>query len=290
MSAAEITQIVIGALSLLATIAVSFLIYWLQTRHEKEIEKRDEQRRKTELENQANVFLSENESERDYLPWCIIATNLHRQKKHTRAIYTNFCRCPVELQKEILKQAELTYDLIDGTDWLDASMKKLREDISKYKLASGDQDFLYDGAKYFHRGFDYYRENLYTRDDPKVIKSLYATRPFFGESDGKIGIRSYIEEYFDFILNMIPKDVLTCDNPIPPIEFIWRNKNLFTANELSVCYWVMFYVFDIIVNIHNRTKGISGDLLYENQTDAEIEFFEDMYYETLLWLYVTYNT
>ena len=39
MSAAEIVQIVIGALSLIATVAVSFFIYWLQSRHEKEMAK-----------------------------------------------------------------------------------------------------------------------------------------------------------------------------------------------------------------------------------------------------------
>lgn len=38
MTPADIIQIVIGFLSLLATVAVSFLIYWLQSRHEKEIE------------------------------------------------------------------------------------------------------------------------------------------------------------------------------------------------------------------------------------------------------------
>ena len=37
MSLADIIQIIIGVLSLVATIAVSFLIYWLQSRHEKEI-------------------------------------------------------------------------------------------------------------------------------------------------------------------------------------------------------------------------------------------------------------
>lgn len=39
MSLADIIQIIIGVLSLVATIAVSFLIYWLQSRHEKEIQK-----------------------------------------------------------------------------------------------------------------------------------------------------------------------------------------------------------------------------------------------------------
>ena len=39
MSLADIIHIIIGVLSLVETIAVSFLIYWLQSRHEKEIQK-----------------------------------------------------------------------------------------------------------------------------------------------------------------------------------------------------------------------------------------------------------
>ena len=50
MSAADIIQIIIGVLSLIATIAVSFLIYWLQTRHEKEIQKLQEEIERIELE------------------------------------------------------------------------------------------------------------------------------------------------------------------------------------------------------------------------------------------------
>lgn len=50
MTTAEIIQIVIGILSLVATIAVSFLIYWLQTRHEKEIQKLQDEKEQKELE------------------------------------------------------------------------------------------------------------------------------------------------------------------------------------------------------------------------------------------------
>lgn len=53
MTTAEIIQIVIGILSLVATIAVSFLIYWLQTRHEKEIQKLQDEKEQKELETKA---------------------------------------------------------------------------------------------------------------------------------------------------------------------------------------------------------------------------------------------
>ena len=57
MTTAEIIQIVIGILSLVATIAVSFLIYWLQTRHEKEIQKLQDEKEQKELETKARLFL-----------------------------------------------------------------------------------------------------------------------------------------------------------------------------------------------------------------------------------------
>lgn len=39
MSLVDIIQIIIGIMTLVATIAVSFSIYWLQLRHEKETQK-----------------------------------------------------------------------------------------------------------------------------------------------------------------------------------------------------------------------------------------------------------
>ncbi len=39
MSLVDIIQIIIGIMTLVATIAVSFTIYWLQLRHEKEMQK-----------------------------------------------------------------------------------------------------------------------------------------------------------------------------------------------------------------------------------------------------------
>ena len=80
MTTAEIIQIVIGILSLVATIAVSFLIYWLQTRHEKEIQKLQDEKEQKELETKARLFLIDNEPER-ILPWCV-AANVHPLERH----------------------------------------------------------------------------------------------------------------------------------------------------------------------------------------------------------------
>ena len=82
----NLIQITIGLLSLIATIFVSFLIYWFQRRHEIEIEKIEENIRKSLLEEEAHKFLIDNEEEIEYVAWCVFATNLYRHKKHTRKI------------------------------------------------------------------------------------------------------------------------------------------------------------------------------------------------------------
>ena len=90
MSLVDIIQIIIGILSLVATIAVSFAIYWLQLHHEKEMQKIAEMQEHKELKEKANLFLIDNEAERSYLPWCVIAANICRFDKHTRKIYNSF--------------------------------------------------------------------------------------------------------------------------------------------------------------------------------------------------------
>ena len=282
MTLADIIQIIIGVLSLVATIAVSFFIYWLQTRHEREIEKIEAKREQKELEEKAHVFLSENNAERDYLPLCVMASNLNRHDAHTRQIYTNFCRCPVELQNEILRQAEFDMTVPSDTEWVDTRMDCLIDDIEKNKLG---RNYLYDSAKYFHRGYEYYREE--TWEELRYRKDFYriATEITFYPK-GDQSLLDYIDEYFRFLYSE-HKPLLYNPNPIPPLDYMWNAFNLGSAEEKEVCRWMMEAVSDILIICHNRKNGRGK--IHEISTDAAIETFEDKYYDTLLWLYYTYE-
>ena len=282
MTLADIIQIIIGVLSLVATIAVSFLIYWLQTRHEREIEKIEAKREQKELEEKAHVFLSENNAERDYLPLCVMASNLNRHDAHTRQIYTNFCRCPVELQNEILRQAEFDMTVPSDTEWVDCRMDCLIDDIEKNKLG---RNYLYDGAKYFHRGYEYYREETweelrYRKDFHRIATEI----TFYPKGDQSL--LDYIDEYFRFLYSE-NKPLLYNPNPIPPLDYMWNTFNLGSTEEKEVCRWMMEAVSDILIICHNRKNGRGK--IHEIATDAAIETFEDKYYDTLLWLYYTYE-
>ena len=285
MTIAEIIQIIIGILSLLATIGVGFTIYWLQLRHEKEIEGMEKKQRQKELEEKAHIFLNENSNERVYLPWCIIAANLHRHENHTKKIYKNFCLCSIELQNEILKQAGFSLQMPEGQDWVDECFNKVNEDIKKYKLGA---NYLYDGAKYFHRGFSRYRELPYRLDDlHSQIVAYDETNTKAKFYDSKILLDEYFDHYFECANGECDFAELGQDNPIPPSNYFWQMQGLGAAEESIVCYWIMEFVL-LAVNVYNRIyNGLSGPM-FENSTDAQVITYEDQYYKTLLWLYYTY--
>lgn len=281
MELSDIIQIVIGMLSLIATVAVSFFIYWLQMRHEKEIERIEAKRAQKELEEKAHLFLSENSDEIDYLPWCSIAAQLFRHDKHTRLIYTNFCRCSEELQNEILHQAGYVIKLPERRDWPDLCLDYLREDIKKHKLG---RDYLYDGAKYFHRGYERYRHEKWDGIHYKEAFDTIAIGSGFFKSN-KTCLLDYIDEYFLFLYSE-NRPALYNHNPKPPLDYMWDVFDLYNAKEIDVCRWMIEAVYDICIICHNR-EGSDG--LLSISTDAVAETFEDKYYETLLWLFNAYG-
>lgn len=281
MSLADIIQIIIGILSLVATIAVSFSIYWLQARHEKEMQKITKQQEHKELEEKAKLFLMDNEAELNYLPWCVIAANIHRLDRHTREIYNSFCRCPEELRNEILKQAGFEMESIKGQRWVYDCTEALKKDIQKYNLG---RDYLYEGAKYFHRSYERYR-NLKWSDTPQVFEPICRNN-YYRVTLSKLNIGSYIDEYLYYFIDK--RIDLKENEPMPPIDYAWDSQNLVNADEETVCMWMMELIQNIAIIIYNRSgvEKINGEIL--EYTDAQVETYEDKYYATLQALYNAY--
>ena len=126
-------QVILSFLSLVATIVVSVAIYWLQSRHEREMQRMEERLRQKELRERATRFMIDNCDELEYLPWCVIAANVTRLKKHTRKIYSDFCRQPEELRDKILHQAGLKIRTFPSDNWIEPCFDQLRKDIEKIK-------------------------------------------------------------------------------------------------------------------------------------------------------------
>lgn len=276
------TGLLLSFLSLVATIAVSFMIYWLQRHHEKEIEHLQEERRKQELQNEANKFLVDNEEERDCIPWCVLASQLHRHEHHTREIYKNFCRASDELQCEILHMAGYKLQLLPQKRWYDYCFSCLTRDIQKYKLG---RDFLYDGGKYFSKGYiDYKNEKWSDITEDIIFEPIY--KGVWWKLMGKISCRQYIGDYIKFLKrNKRIEDITVFNlNPIPPIDCVWDKISLSEVDEKVMCAWVITLVEDIVINIPAE-EYVEPIIDY---TDAQVIYYEDKYYEVLQVLYNTY--
>lgn len=283
MAIADIIQIIIGVLSLIATIAVSFLIYWLQTRHEKEMHRLQEEKERIELETKAREFLIDNESEKDYLTWCIIAANLHPLERHSRKIYTEYCRCTEELQNEILCQAGYNSRQIKETRWVQNCIATLKKDIERFALG---RDYLYDGAKYFHRSYDYYRD-LQWNGTPRVFEPINKNNNFRTTFNiNKLSIADYVDEYFYYYIDGHME--LEDDRPTPPMDLVWCSQNLGNCKEETVCMWLMEVIEIIAIIIKNRKPDEEINQNPLEYTDAQAETFEDKYYEVLQALYNAY--
>lgn len=295
MQIADIIQIMLSSLSLIATVAVSFVIYWLQSRHEKEMQQIEERKEKEKLESEANRFLIDNNEERGYLPFCILASNLYRNQKHSRKIYTDYCRASNTLQTEILRQAGLPILKINGVGWVEECFDKFREDLEKYKLVSEGNDFLHDNAKYFHYGYEYFKDcKVPDMFNDRLYDGLYkpSSRLLLLIKDNKLTFSQYVSEYLDYIEGKIPKDKLTIKNPISPVDYFVQEECLrssVSCSDEECSFYVMYYVDCVVLNLSGRYyEYVQNDNAYELITDATWEYFEDVYYCTLLELFLTY--
>lgn len=282
MTIGDWVQTIIGFLSLVATIVLSVVIYKLERKHQKEIEQLEKKNIKRVLEEKARLFIIDNNEEIGYLPLCVLAANLNCLDNHTRKIYNNFCRCNAELQEEILKQANIKTNFPTDNEWVDICFDKLRQDIKKHKLGA---DHLHDGAKYFYRAYERYKDEkwkdlttIYDFDKIAIGSGFYVKK--------KQSLLDYINEYFLFLYSE-HKPALYNHNPYPPFDYFWEMFGLGEASEIEVCRWMMEAVHSSLIIIHNREFGVKE--VNHIMGDSNPQTFEDKYYETLMWLYFTYN-
>ena len=193
-----------------------------------------------------------------------------------------FCRCPEELRNEILKQAGFEIESIKGQVWVNDCIEALKKDIQKYNLG---RDYLYEGAKYFHRSYERYR-NLEWNNTPRVFEPICKDNHYrisFGID--KLDLRSYLDEYFYYFIDK--RIDLKEDEPISPIDYVWNSRNLANTNEETVCMWMMELMQNIAIILYDRNdEKINAEIL--EYTDAQVETYEDKYFATLQALYNAY--
>ena len=266
-------------LSLIATVVLTVAIYWLQRSHEKEREQMEVEAQKKAVAEAARVFLIDNEDEIEYLPLSAVAKSLNLKRKHHRAITTKFLRCSEKVQKEILKQANFQPIEVSQKQ-VSVALKRLEDDIKAHGFG---QDFLYDGAKYFHRAMEYYANDKIDTVNPYIFENIRRTHFYQGDSLQLLKDTSYNGTLYGYMYDYLHSADLGKSKCLlqPPIDMVWSQCDLAGCPEEIMTFWTMRIVIDCCRVFAESEEDFAFD-------EDLIETQEDMYYYAVMALYSTY--
>lgn len=270
----EIANLIVGILSLLATIGISISIFYLENKNAKRQEKHT-------VSESARRFIIENADERGYLPWAVIAAGCFPQNKHCRRIYNEFSILDERVKLEVLKQTNLNIPLIRGDDWIADRLKVVQEAADELSL--GDT-FLYDGAKYFHRLYDQ-KERDYSEDDigwhEPCFKDVFGLPPLtLSPKKGYLWFRLYMDSYLYFRFQQPDRFSEKWEKPF---DYLLVAKGIQeTPDEGYVCCWVSHIIEETIVAAVNYLSYSEKGRV---STDSYPETYEDRYFQVLYRLF-----
>ena len=284
MTVADIIQIIIGVLSLIATVAVSIVITLVEA-------KRAKRQHEEAIQQQVKEFVIDNQSEIDYLPLCVFANAVSPYATNKRQIYNRFNRCEEELQIEILKHQNVPIGLIKDKSILEKCLDLFDQQAKKYKL--WERSWLYDCGKYFHRAIERYRKEKIDDDNPCIFEIPRLNEMLANAfPDFKADLSLYMDRYLEFVLRdrSDTKDTPEKLPQISPIEMVGSLINIESCEESILCFWIMRFITSGCLAFwrHGLVADADAEWRQLNIGDGIIETYEDMYYDTLMMLFTTY--
>lgn len=278
----EQVSLIVDILSLCATIFLTFLIYYLQ----KKDEKKHDRERNEEL---ARNFTIDNQSEINLLPWCMVVSNVKdlpalqewkNKKKYSHQIYLEFDKQPEGVKNEILRQENITLRLPGTSDWVTEFHDYLSADAFESGLCSTKDCYLYNDAKYFHRGLSDYGET-------KLEGMVRIEIPNIPVKESQTPLGTYKPAFDDYLAEVINKkygeESKIAEDAPPPLDFA---DKVFSNNTrmFSLCMMQFVRFFSISVSIRNNRDD---EVVSKN--GRKVSTYEDYYYDTLLELYLAYH-
>lgn len=286
----EIVNVIFSILSFFATILVSVAIFWLQRRHEKELDKTNEQRRKENIQECAKVFIIDNQDEIGLLPLCVIAASANKYKNHHRQIYTRFNKCSKEIQQEILNQENIPIHIMDNNSWINDYLEQFEKDAEKYKLG---KLFLDDCREYLDCAVEDFQDKTLDDTNPYIFDLPPFEKASKLFSDIKHDLTHYIDRYIEYVLKDRED---TCDKPEllphePPFDMLNRTFDFGTCDLKILNFWVMRSILSGCVALcrHDLINDCKAEWRRLSVNEDLITTYEDLYYETLLMLFTTYG-
>ena len=240
MTEGDIWQIIIGVVSSVASFTLSLIIFIRQILIEKKVKKQ-------EIDNKVTNFIIENKEEIALLPLCIISNAIHKTDIHTHKIYSAFNKLEECVQEAILLHEDVKTLFVISKKTIDNSINKFEKLQEQYEMG---RNMLHEGAKYFHKSYEYYKNEKIEDIDPHVFKTPYPT--FFPEVNKNL--LTYIDDYLLCKINPNNKDIIKVREQyfIPPMDLLYEGFHLGECDEKFLCFWIMRYIISTCYVFNSR--------------------------------------
>lgn len=240
----------------------------------------DESDEETTME--AQRFCLKYEEEMSLLPLCQIAYDVNPLHRDVRPMYTDYKLCSSKVKRKIMELKEIP--ILDFSDkgWQRKCIDKYNKQIHADGLTT--REFLYEGAKYFHRAFDRYSNYEIEEFDPLIFE-----RPFKGGKFAGLLSKSNLTFLAYYIIDFYWYKDEDPDHYVePPMDYLWKLCDLGVCPEYEMTFWVCKFI--ITSSFQMVEDGFPIDEKWQNVfiNDELIRTQEDMYYYALLQLYWLY--
>ena len=199
-----------SVLGLLATIIIAIIQFCQgskQAKFEKRQDRRDENRRKDEIDAKATEFIqkySETDKNGEYdlklLPLAVIAVKFDITFPYRREMYRYFCCLPVDIRNRIIERQHLDYDCMEEGDFFGRCLKALTD--NHCKLYPGDRNWFYDHGKLFKAAISEFKSEMVPSYICAVDEQQRRINEFLGRK------HDIYMQYEHHIRNVFSEDVL----------------------------------------------------------------------------------
>ncbi len=231
---------------------------------------------------EAQDFCVTYEEEIELLPLCQIAAYIDPLHNYVRPMYTSYCKLSRSAKKKVLKLKNITVMDFPDSEWVSRSISLFDSMIREKKLCT--KQFLYDGAKYFHRAY-YNYSNYYVEFNPAMFKRLIKQNKRIIPYETNCTLGTVIGEYLELKANKSRRKLT------PPIDAIWSFCASSETDESIVTYWVSMIIISVSYHLYYEpidcSESLANSMLSIDLGDSEhlINTQEDMYLYALLELY-----
>ena len=250
--------------------------------------RREEDTRHQKVVDDARKFVTENEEEINYIPFCLVANAYNNHHKFVREIYNRFNELNEETQLEVLSSLNYKQTPIQGKRFIDKGIDAVVDYLEKNDLG---KHYLYDEAKYFHVAMDHPGEKCDLSSNTAHIMTDYFTLfPKCVLIDGQaqpegISFLTYLKAFLAFKKSGDKNFALY--QSYKPLDELDKAVHFGSCSESTIAYWNMEVVESVVLVLAKEKYSdyYEDDGLFLERGDAQVETFEDRYLSVLMALY-----